>query len=243
MKCDLIIKALHLADECQETSRGSKVRTHCLYPSFEAVFVYVQSHPHGFMVTDAGDALNRAWLHGRDESFGKRHLKQSARHFGCEFKHGQLSILAPSDEWLAQAIAAVANAAAEGVNASIRHTGQSNERKLISRVYDVVKGSPYGFDATLDYSAVGKSGKTHHYDMLLSHNNDQILINVVVPHANSIAAKYLALSDATDVRSRLKYAVYDKELTREDKVLLSNVADVLPYKAIVETSGKALLVH
>lgn len=243
MKCSEISELIRAGEVCDETPRGLRVRTDCLYPSFEPVFVYVRSHLHGIVVTDGGDSVSRAWSHGRDAAFAKRQLSKSSLHFGCEFANGELSLIAPSQEWLPQAIAAVANAASQGASAAVRHVSQSTEGKLISRIYKVLEKSPHRFEATLEHQSVGKSGKTHRYDMLVSHGTEEVLVNVVVPHPNSIAAKYLALADAEDVKSRWKYAVYDRNLSGEDKALLSNVADVIPFSSISETQGKAFLVH
>lgn len=241
--CSTIMEVLQEVGGCEQTPNGLRVRTHCLYPSFERVSAFVRSSGDGFEVTDGGEAMSIAWLHGRDHAHAARRLKQAALHYGCEFTNDALFLRAPSIEWLSQALVAVANAAAEGANSSVESVGASSELSLVSKIRSTLEASPIGFSARLEHATVGKSGKLHRHDLLVDYNQEQILIDVVVPHHNSVAAKYLALSDTLDAKGLWKYAVFDRELDRADKALLANVADVIPFKAIAETSGRALLTH
>lgn len=243
IECDVIQTLLNDASACEVTRRGTRVITHCLYPSFEQVAVFITTSGNGFVVSDGGDAIAKTWLHGRDHRFASRRLKQAALHFGCEFKNDELRLKVPSKDWLPQSIVAVANAAAEGANAAVEGIGQSTEQKLVSRIQRVLEQSAVGFTAKIEHPIVGMSGKTHRHDLLVEHNDTQIIVDVVVPHHNSVASKYLALSDTAEASGLYKYAVFERELEASDKVLLSNVADVLPYKTIAETSGTALLTH
>ena len=85
MICDDIRIALSEGEVCEETDdRGARIFTHCLYPSFEPVAVYVARKGDGYVVTDGGGASASAYLHGREE-LGKVLLRECAR-FGVDCK-------------------------------------------------------------------------------------------------------------------------------------------------------------
>lgn len=242
--CDVISRAFARIVPCDETLLGTRFLTHCLYPSFEQVAVFVRrSSDHGYMVTDGGEAIGKAWLHGRDFQQTRRACKKAAEHFGCLFENDEICLVAPTEDWLLQAVIAVANAAAEAANEAIEKVAASTEQKLVTRIQSTVEKSPVGFEAKLEYKTVGKSGKLHRFDLLVKHQDINILIDVVVPFHTSIAAKYLAFSDTPQEAKLWKYAVFDRELAQDDKSLLSNVADLLPFESVVTTEGRALLLH
>lgn len=87
----------------------------------------------------------------------------------------------------------------------------------------------------------GQSGKVHTFDLAVHSNDDLTLVDEVTSHPNSIAAKYLAFSDVATRPGIHKYALYDGELASEDKVLLSNVADLLDFGAVERSGGQVLL--
>lgn len=228
---------------CEPTPNGARIATHCLYPSFEQVSVFVRKTGDRYIVTDGGQAVSVAWTHGKDGRAVFNGLKKAALHYGCEVQSQEILAEAAGDDWLLQAIMAVANASSQAAHAALEKSNFTNEQRLVNRIDRVVQRSKIGFETRVGYDVVGNSGKTHRFDLLLFAENQQILVDVVVPHHNSVAAKYLALSDTSAGKNLFKFAVFEKELTREDKALISGVADLLPYKAIVETDGKAFLVH
>ncbi len=52
MTCEDILAALAGEATCEQTPSGMRVETHCLYPSFDPVDVFVVRHGEGFIVTD-----------------------------------------------------------------------------------------------------------------------------------------------------------------------------------------------
>ena len=79
------------------------------------------------------------------------------------------------------------------------------------------------------------------FDLAVFSGGQTALIDAVVAHPNSIAAKYLALSDAEMQPGLFKYALYEGELEQHEKALLSNVADLINFKSLSGTNGKFLL--
>src|ERR1700722_2670620 len=89
---------------CEETPDGARIATHCLYPSFEAVYVYVVKVDDKFYVHDGGGAERASWLHGRDHHGITRAINKQAERFNLNNVRGQLVGEAVSEEWLHSAV-------------------------------------------------------------------------------------------------------------------------------------------
>src|SRR5580698_6697293 len=98
MICDQVRAALAEGDVCEETDSGARIVTHCLYPSFEPVEVYVSAFGAGFRITDGAGAAAAAFLHGRDE-LGKVLVRECAR-FGVDCRDDTIVAEVASAEWL-----------------------------------------------------------------------------------------------------------------------------------------------
>lgn len=241
LDCSLINSALDQFGGCESSDHGYRVVTHCLYPSFEPVAVFVRREHQGFRVHDGSGAMNCAWHHGVDQSGLPRTLKKAAKTFGCEYGRIGIHIYVDSEEWLYSAIVSVSNASADAAHAAVGKNRPFTEHGLIKktkRFFDRVSWKP---ETKLDHQVPGQSGKMHTYDLALFHNETTALIDAVVPHANSVAAKYLAFSDTENRMDLYKYAIYETELSSEDKVLISDVADLVAYESVIGTDGKYLL--
>src|ERR1700676_1003793 len=81
MACDDIQKAMADFLACEQTPEGARIATHCLYPSFENVRVFVGKSGDGFTVHDGAGAYNTSWLHGRDDDLIGKSLSQAADRF------------------------------------------------------------------------------------------------------------------------------------------------------------------
>src|ERR1043166_4962488 len=81
MTCDDIKKVMADFAECEQTPEGARIATHCLYPSFENVRVFVAKVGDGFTVHDGSGAHNTAWLHGRDSDLIGKSLSEAAERF------------------------------------------------------------------------------------------------------------------------------------------------------------------
>jgi hypothetical protein len=98
MICDDVRAALGAGEVCEESTAGARVVTHCLYPSFTPVSVFVTKLGDGYRVTDAGGAVRSAWIHGREEKALERVLAREAARFHLKVSNSALVADAPSIE-------------------------------------------------------------------------------------------------------------------------------------------------
>lgn len=241
LDCAVVESAMGRYEHCRTADGGLQVLTHCLYPSFEQVSIIIVGHGDGFIVHDGSGAERVAWLHGADERTFTRSAKASADAFGCEFVDGQIRAKVPSQEWLWSAIASVANAAADAARASVGRVRQTKEVGLIHRTKAILDGANWAPKTQLEFPYPGRSGKIHTFDLLIEHGRAIALMDAVVDHPNSIAAKYLAFSDTERRPGLFKYAVYEGDLSAADKSLISDVAELIRFDAIRGTDGRFLL--
>jgi hypothetical protein len=110
--CEDLRVALGSSTLYVETDDGARVTTHCLYPSFEPVTVFVVRMGELYRVHDGGGAERAAWTHGRDEHLIGRMLARHAARYQLKVVDGVLLADAQSLEWLHSAVLAVANASA-----------------------------------------------------------------------------------------------------------------------------------
>jgi hypothetical protein len=236
MTCDDVRAALSAFEICVETEEGSRVTTHCLYPSFDPVNVYVVRFGDGFRVHDGGGALKAAWTHGREEPAIKKALGKKAARFEVNLLEDcSLVVDAPSVEWLTSAILAVANASAAAAHDVVDKVVSATERVLRDRILDVLKRTVRESAIAPDFGLTGKSGKVHHFDFAVQEPNDKLLlISAVAPHHISVSSKYVAFSDLifrTDGRVD-RFAVHDRPLDPSDVSLLLQVAEIVPVTSL-----------
>ena len=235
MSCDDVFAALAPFHTCVETVDGARVTTHCLYPSFEPVEVYVVRFGDGFRVHDGGGADRAAWLHGRDEQLIRKMLSRQAARYHLTLDDGALSTEAPDASWLLSAILSVANASATAANAVIERAVAAAEYDLVEKVYGVLS-KRYGSERVKrKFPVIGQSGKQYDFDFGITRvNRAPILIDTVVPHHVSIAHKYVAFSDvaAEGPSSPDRWAVYDKPLEPDDASLMRQVAALVPFASL-----------
>jgi len=97
----------------------ARIETHCLYPSFEIVSVYVKQIADGYTVSDGGDTISLLWMHGLDVPAITTALTSAANRYSLTYHDGILSIKIESLDWLHNAVLAVSNAAAQGAYKAI----------------------------------------------------------------------------------------------------------------------------
>ena len=123
MSCAEIKEAMsHFAD-CVDTQDGFRFTTHCVYPSFDPVNVFVTKFGDGFHVHDGGGAVRSAWVHGRDDKSYQRIMESHAKRFGLTFENETYVSVVHDKTWLPSAILAVANSSASAANAAVEHIG------------------------------------------------------------------------------------------------------------------------
>jgi hypothetical protein len=236
MTCEDIRAALSEFEVCVETEEGSRITTHCLYPSFDPVDVYVVRFGDGFRVHDGGGALRAAWIHGREEPAIKKALARKAARYQVNLLEDCTLVLdAPSQEWLAAAILAVANASASAAYDVLDRVVSATERVLKDRILDILKRTVKQSAIAPEFGVTGKSGKVHHFDFAVRESNKNLLlINAVAPHHISVSSKYVAFADLvfrTDGRID-RFAVHERPLDPSDVSLLLQVAEIVPVKSL-----------
>jgi hypothetical protein len=235
MSCDDIMAALAAFNVCVETQdgNGSRVTTHCMYPSFDAVNVFVSRFGEGFQVHDGSGAHRTACTHARDEVAIGRALKRwSSRYHLILSKDHALTCVVHDASWLTGAILAVANASACAANEAIEHVAVATETALKTRIYDVLAAVTPKQHLHRDFEIRGNSGKLHAFDFAVDKVGETVLLDAVAPHHVSISAKYVAFADAGGHTGLNKLAVYDRELDVGDSALLQQVADLVPFSAL-----------
>lgn len=235
LDCDTLESSLSRFKGCKPTNEGLRIAADCLLPSFEQLHVYVVRFGDGYIVHDDCAAARSAWGHGVDAATTAKDVSAVARTFSCKSENNQISIVVPSSEWIWSAVASVANASAEAARRSVSKARKLAAPSLYAQTRIAIeRGTP---DARLvtEFSFSGSSGRHYQFDFGVLRGESTALIDIVSPHPTSIAFKHLAFSDVAIGPSDEKYIVYAGDLTQSDKVLLSNVADLI---ALTETRVK-----
>lgn len=127
MNCEELRRLFAKHEYCEATDRGLRIATHCYYPSFDRVWVYVSQYGDGFRVTDGGGAASAAFMHGRDDSAFESSLRKACSRFGLEPQNGSLVADIDGPDWLFAAVLAVANGAAQ---AATETSAKVTERRV-----------------------------------------------------------------------------------------------------------------
>lgn len=240
MSCDDIRKALADFSECEQTPEGARIATHCLYPSFENVRVFVAKVGDGFTVHDGAGAYNTAWLHGRDEDLIGRSLSEAAEKFHITVATKAIVARVNSVEWLTSAILSVANASSVAANDAVDRIVAAQEEALVDRIGRTLSEVISPRQLTKNVNVKGVSGGMRHFDFVIGRESPHpILINSVTPRRNSIAAKYVSFSDTAEKR-QFKFAVHDRELEPGDVALLQQVASVVPLASLAAGAKRSI---
>jgi len=142
MSCDLIRLAMAGFDACEPTLDGSRIATHCLYPSFESVHVYVVKEGGTFVVHDAKGAFNSAWGHARDEKIITAALDKEALRYHLRNDGNRLVTSDVPGDWLRPAILAVANASAAAATNAVARVVAVADEALVAKIDKTVHNCP-----------------------------------------------------------------------------------------------------
>lgn len=239
MSCPDILAALSQISVCGETSQGSRLTTHCLYPSFEPVRVYVAKVGDGYRIHDGGAAFQEAWLHGREEALICRAIRDECARFRLEEAAKTVAVNVRSKEWLLSAVLAVANASSLAAHRAVTRIVAAAEEALADRIERLLAHRFGEGKFTRDVDLVGRSGGKRHFDFVLPIQDDgAILINGVSPHMASISSKYVAFADM-EVDRDLKFAVFERDLGPDDAALLQQVANIVPLKSLPASAERS----
>jgi hypothetical protein len=240
MACEEIRKAMADFEACEQTPEGARIATHCLYPSFEHVRVFVAKLGDGFTVHDGAGAYNTAWLHGRDAELIGRSMNEAAERFQIFVSGKALGARAKSIDWLGSAILSVANASSLAAHDAVDRILAAQEEALVDRIGKTLTELVTSTHISKNVDVKGTSGGLRHFDFVLGRDSPRpIFINSVTPRRNSIAAKYVSFAD-TSADRRFKLAVHDRELETGDTALLQQVASVVPFASLHAGAKRSL---
>lgn len=237
LDCTDIDTSLAQFKSCTATRDGLRITTDCLLPSFEQVHVYVVKFGDGLIVHDDCAAARSAWMHGVDERTVAKDIAAVARAFSCRSEDNQISMGVPGIDWLWSAVASVANASAEAARRSVGKARKAPEQTLFIRAFTAIEKGTLGASILRSYNYAGDSGRRYDFDIGVVRRDDVALVEIVTAHPASIAFKHLAFSDVSVGPSGAKYIVHGGDLLAADKVLLSNVADLVSITEAREHEG------
>ena len=234
MKCDLIVAALTDL-QCEETADGARILTHCLYPNFEQVAVYVQTHLDGYLVHDGGAGYDIAFDEGHNSTTMKGLMREFSALYGADTDDHRIFARALSPAWLPNAVMSVANASASAATALVTGTTDDRveDREFREKTYLTLRDAFKEENVPRRVRRRGRTGKLHRFAFGVTHKGAIALVDTVVPNAISVAARFTSFSAVGGRKEYGAFLAYKRLLANEDSALLAEVADVVPLEALV----------
>ena len=238
--CDIILVSTSSFWACKETENGARIRTTCVFPSFEPVFVYVAKLGEGFVVHDAGETVAVIMAHGQDGDAAKRVICSECKRYDVAFGERRISLKIDASEWLETAIVAVANTAAAAARNALKDNRKKTERDLADVIYELLEPRLAKGMVTKGFPYLGESGRRYRFDLAVQGKDHLTLIETVTPHAISVNSKYVALADVPSEAAVRKIVAHNNDLSQEDILLLQNVATVAGPNGVLDlVAGRA----
>jgi hypothetical protein len=217
-----------------ETDNGARIRTTCVFPSFEPVFVYVAKVGDGFVVHDAGETLAVIMTHGQDGDVAKRLIRSECKRYDVTFGERGISLKIDAAEWLETAIVAIANTAAAAAKNALKDTNKKAERDLADVIFQLLQPKLTKGTISKGFPYLGESGRRYKFDLAIQGKQQLTLIETVTPHAISVNSKYVALADVPSSAPVRKIVAHNNDLSQEDVLLLQNVAVVAGPHGVID---------
>lgn len=232
MICEDIRAAMAVFDACEPTMDGSRIATHCLYPSFESVFAYVVKSGDAYIVHDGRGAFHAAWEHARDEKMIAAALDKEADHYHLRVENNRLVASDIPLDWLRPAILAVANASASAATTVVARVVAAADEALVSKIEKALAKKIAPSRIARGFKVRGASGGSRTFDFAIRGvDGYDLFLNGVTSHHASYFAKYVAFSDVEVDRSN-KIAIREASLKTDVEALMQKVATVVPLASI-----------
>ena len=234
MKCDLIVASLSDL-QCEETPDGARILTHCLYPNFDQVAVYVQTHLDGFLVHDGGAGFDIAFDEGHNATAMKGLMREYSALFGADTDDHRIFARALSADWLPNAVMSVANASASAATALVTGAGDDRieDREFREKTYRTLVDAFKDENVPRRIKRRGRTGKLYTFAFGVAYKSSVALVDTVVPNAISFASRFTSFSAVGGRKEFGAFLAYKRPLATEDSALLAEVADVVPLEALV----------
>jgi len=242
MNCDELRLLLSKQLECEATEFGFRLKTHCYYPSFDRVAVYVSKYGDGYRVTDAGEAAHSAFIHGRDDHAFEANLKKACTRYGTEPIEGSLVAEIKDEEWLFEAILAVANGASFAASETSNKVSARKMKELRTKIHDTLVEIVPPHTVATEYMYRGSSGRLWKIDYAVVEEHKPLLLKAISPDINSINSNYTTFGDIAEGERDYarRFSVFETELKQEDRSLMLQVAELVPLVSLDKGARMAL---
>ena len=240
MNCENLMALLSDGSSCEVTEIGTKFVTHCLYPSFDPVAVYIETLREGFRVTDGGGATRSAMMHGRDPSVLASAFQKAAKAHFVEAADGLIIAKPPSVDWLYSSILAVANASAMAATVAADTFVAADENALKIHILDCLKHVAPEASIAKQYEYRGNSGNVWKLDYAIIRERT-LLVKAVTPNRNSVNANYATFSDIGEAPAIARFSVFERPLKGEDQSLIGRVASLVPLGSVIAGAERELM--
>lgn len=241
--CNTVLMNAAKLWSCKETENGARIRTTCVFPSFEPVFVYIVKYGDGFVVHDAGETMGVILSHGQDGDVAKRFIRAECKRYGLALENRRISLKIDALEWLETAIVSVANTASTAARLAIVETNKKADRELADVLFELLEPKLAKGTLAKDFPFQGASGRKYKFDLAIQAKGKLTLIQAVRPSPISVNSKYVALSDVPTEDPIQKIAAHNNDLAIEDILLLQNVATVAGPSGVMNLLGDGQTRH
>lgn len=230
MNCDAMRLLLARNAECEATDNGLRLKTHCFYPSLERVSVYVSRHGDGYRISDGGEAARSAFIHGRDDQAFDASLRKACLRFGTKAADGSVLAEVKDEEWLFEAILAVANGAASAASETSTKVSARKMRELRTKIHDTLIEIVPPHTVATEYMYRGSSGRLWKIDYAVVEEHQPLLVKAISPDINSINSNYTTFGDIAEAERDYarRFSVFETDLKHEDRSLMLQVAELVP---------------
>lgn len=242
MNCEQLLAILAKGYNCEPTEQGIRFLSHCYYPSFDRVAVYLTTRGEGFRITDGGDAARNAFIHGRDDQAFEASLRRASNRYGLQASSGILTAEVESIEWLFPAILAVANGAAQAASETSSKVSERKVKELRAKIHDTLVEIVPEHTIATEYHYRGSSGRLWTIDYAVVEVASPLLLKAITPDINSINSNYTTYGDIAEIAHEevSRFSVFDTELKQEDRSLMLQVAELVPLTALDKGARAAL---
>lgn len=211
----LVQEAMSSLTRCVDEGNRVAVPTHYLYPSRSSVTVYVTPVHHGmYLVSDNGGAIDTITAHGLDLDDPDRFLLPFCRNDGLHANEGKIITPRLPIRAIPIAVVAVADASAKAAYQGVHGTKPKGRRDLVSAVRHELAQRFQRERMREGNKFQAASGRQYKFDFSVQLDREQtLLVDAVLPDANSINAKVAAHIDVgrVDDRKIIQRIVYDPE--------------------------------
>lgn len=219
-----------------ECNGAVAVTTSCLYPSNAMVTVYVRGGPNGAVVSDDGRAIDELTALNRDIQNADKFLSRFCNRLGLRAQNGKISSPRVSAQQLPASIVLVANASAAAVTWGIDKLKLRRRRNLREELEKLLNLSFPSDIIEKKRHIEGKSTRQYRFDTVIRLDERILLIDPVVPDANSINSHAIAHLDVKQREDEqiIQRLIFDddEDWSAADLNLLQMAATLVPLSRV-----------